>query len=300
MIAVSSRALFNLEAENRIFEEEGLSAYSKYQIEHEDDILEPGTGFELVKALLQLNEIGSNRRRVEVLIMSRNSADTGLRVFNSIEKYELDITRAAFTGGRPVAKYLEVFNIDLFLSADENDVKEALNAGIAAGLIYSPPPKDKTDLHNPVINEIRIAFDGDAVIFSDESEKIYQEKGIETFSRHEKENAERPLQSGPFTKFLTSLFHLQNEVKEGGTPIRIALVTARCSPAHVRVIKTLRAWNVRIDETFFLGGWPKENVLKTFGAHIYFDDQDGYCRRASKVVPTARVSSSLPSLVQDE
>lgn len=282
MIGISSRALFDLHKENELFETEGLSAYSRYQLEHENEILAPGSGFPLVKALLKLNEL-SEERLVEVIIMSRNSADTSLRVFASIEHYGLDITRAALAGGKELSPYLDAFAVDLFLSADGTDVQKAVNNGIAAGQIY-------TDCVIPseAINEIRIAFDGDAVLFSDESERIYQEQGLDAFSQHEHELAHQALPEGPFAKFLKTLSHIQDQFPDQ-SPIRTALVTARNAPAHERVIRTLREWNVRIDEAFFLGGMSKKDVLQAFGAHIFFDDQASHLDPASTVVPSARV-----------
>lgn len=216
--------------------------------------------------------------------MSRNSGDTSLRIFNSIKHYELDITRAALTGGASLAPYLQAYKVDLFLSADENDVQSAVDVGVAAGVIYSPPRQrvEKTD-------QIRVAFDGDAVLFSDESERIYQEQGLEAFLEHEATNALKPLPEGPFAKLLKSLSALQNEFENGTPPIRVALVTARNAPAHERAIRTLRAWNVRVDEAHFLGGVSKSEVLHAFGAHIFFDDQEGHVQSASKLVPAARV-----------
>lgn len=284
VIGVSSRALFDLSYENDIYEKEGLDAYSKYQIEHEDDILKPGTGFPLIQALLKLNEKIPLKRKSEVIITSRNSADTSLRIFNSIEHYGLDIQRAALTGGAPLAPYLNAFKVALFLSASEEDVQEAINNNIPAGLIYSYPEDYHVD-----IEQIRIAFDGDAVLFSEESELIYREKGLEEFLKHEKQNARKALPEGPFAKLLKTLSYIQNEADFNKPPIRTALVTARNSPAHERVIRTLREWNVRIDEAFFLGGVSKSEILKAFKAHIFFDDQDAHCAPASKSVPVARV-----------
>ena len=285
VIGVSSRALFDLEAENKIFEEDGLEAYSQYQIEHENDILKPGTAFPLVKALQKLNADG--RYLTEILVMSKNSADTSLRIFNSIEHYKLNISRAALVSGASISPYLGAFNTDLFLSADENDVQEAINANIASGIIcdHSQLPIDASD----DVNQIRIAFDGDAVIFSDEAEKIYQEKGLQAFAEHEHENAQKPLPEGPFAKLLKTISIIQNQFPADSVPIRTALVTARNAPAHERVIRTLRAWNVRIDEAFFLGGIEKSEVLKAFGANIFFDDQTVHTEPASKKVPSARV-----------
>jgi 5'-nucleotidase len=288
VIGISSRALFDLSKENEIYEKEGLEAYCRYQLEHENDILQPGTGFALIEAMLKINQIDASKRRTEVVIVSRNSADTSLRISNSIDHYQLDITRAAFTGGEPVAKYLNAFNVDLFLSATEEDVQAAVESQVASGLIYDTPAQNQ----QKPLSQIRIAFDGDAVLFSEESEIIYQQQGLEAFIEHEKRNAELPLPEGPFAKLLKTLSYLQFQLDgsiEGPPPIRTALVTARNSPAHERVIRTLRAWNVRIDETFFLGGVPKDQVLASFAPHIFFDDQHRHCDGASKLVPTARV-----------
>ena len=281
VIGVSSRALFDLEEENKIFEDLGLEAYCKYQIEHEKDILKPGTAFPLIKALQKLNDM------TEIIIMSKNSADTSLRIFNSIEHYGLNISRAALVGGSSIAPYLNSFKTDLFLSANEEDVQEAINANVASGIIcrHDQFPINADD----DINQIRIAFDGDAVIFSDEAERIYQEKGLQAFAEHEQANAKKPLPEGPFAKLLKTISLIQQKFPKDQVPIRTALVTARNAPAHERVILTLRAWSVRIDEVFFLGGIEKSNVLKSFGANIFFDDQTAHTDPASKLVPSARV-----------
>ena len=285
VIGVSSRALFDLEAENNIFEEQGLEAYSAYQIEHEKDILKPGTAFPLVKALQKLNTEG--QYLTEIIIMSKNSADTSLRIFNSIEHYHLKISRAALVGGASISPYLNAFKTDLFLSANENDVQEAINANVASGIICSP---DQLPINaDDDIKQIRIAFDGDAVIFSDESERIYKEKGLQAFAEYEQENAQNPLPEGPFAKLLKTISIIQQKFPKDAVPIRTALVTARNAPAHERVIRTLRAWNVRTDEVFFLGGIEKSKVLKAFGANIFFDDQTVHTESASKLVPSARV-----------
>jgi 5'-nucleotidase len=289
VIGVSSRALFDLSLENEIYENEGLEAYCSYQLEHENDVLKPGTGFSLIEAILRINDIEAGVRRTEVVIISRNSADTSLRISNSIDHYNLDVTRAAFTGGEPVAKYLNAFEVDLFLSATEEDVQAAVESDVAAGLIYDGPSHNRAD----PLQQIRIAFDGDAVLFSKESEMIYQQQGLEAFIEHEKENAQQPLPEGPFAKLLKTLsflqFDLDNSTGKSQPPLRTALVTARNSPAHERVIRTLRTWKVRIDETFFLGGVPKHKILESFSPHIFFDDQHQHCEGAARVVPTARV-----------
>ena len=285
VVGISSRALFDLEEENRIFEQEGLDAYAEYQRQHENDILKPGTAFPLIKALHKLNADG--RYLTEIIVMSKNSADTSLRVFNSIAHYGLNISRAALVGGASIAPYLSAFRTDLFLSASEKDVQEAINGNIAAGLICSHEGLP-IDPHRE-IPQIRIAFDGDAVLFSDESERIYQAHGLEAFEAHERENAQKPLPEGPFAKLLKSISAIQKDYPAETAPIRTALVTARSAPAHERVIRTLRAWDVRIDEAFFLGGVRKSDILKAFDANIFFDDQTVHTEPASKVVPAARV-----------
>jgi 5'-nucleotidase len=285
VIGISSRALFDLSAENQIYQSQGLDAYERYQLANEHVVLKPGAGFPLVKAILRMNALVPGKRKTEVLIMSRNSAETSLRIFNSIEHHKLDITRAALTGGAPLAPYLKAFSVDLFLSLYEDDVQAAVDAGVAAALLYEKPD-------NPTeaeIDQIRIAFDGDAVLFSEEAERVYQNEGMDAFVEHEKKNAKRPLPEGPFAKLLKTLSHLQSEYKGSDKPIRTALVTARNSPAHERVIRTLRAWGVDLDETFFLGGMDKSEVLKAFRPHMYFDDQLVHCDRAAKLVPTGRV-----------
>ncbi len=286
VVGVSTRALFDLTVENEIFESGGVEAYRQFQEEHETEILKPGPGFGLIRALLDINKLPGQQGRVEVIIMSRNSADTSLRIFDSIEHYGLDITRAVLASGGHLAPYLESFHTDLFLSAHEDDVQAAIDAGIAAGIICT----DGTSGYEvPPLKQIRIAFDGDAVLFTDESERIFQEKGLAAFEENERLNAGKPLPEGPFARFLKLISGIQAEFSPEESPIRTALVTARCAPAHERVIRTLRAWNVRIDEAFFLGGVEKWKVLKAFGAHIFFDDQKVHTDPASKVVPSARV-----------
>jgi 5'-nucleotidase len=287
VIGISSRALFDLEAEESIFRTQGLEAYRQHQIENEAQILKLGAGFALVRALLRLNALTHNQRFVEVVIMSRNSSETSLRIFNSIRHYDLDITRAALSGGASLAPYLKAFNVSLFLSMHEDDVQAAIDSGVAAALLYQKPESALEEL-----DQIRIAFDGDAVIFSDESERIFQTQGIEAFENHERENALKPLPEGPFARLLKALSYIQKSFKpEDGLkpPIRTALVTARSSPAHERVIRTLRAWDIAIDETFFMGGVAKSAVLSAFKPHIFFDDQHGHCERAASFVQTGRV-----------
>ena len=287
VIGISSRALFNLEDENAVFEELGLKAYAEYQRQHEKDVLLPGPAFNLVKAFLNLNALNPDHRTVEVIIMSRNSPETSLRIFHSIEHYGLDITRAALLSGADVAPYLKAFKTDLFLSAYAPDVKQAVDNGVAAGMILTGK-KHANSLE--AIGQIRIAFDGDAVLFSAESERVYKQRGIDAFNEHEQSNVDKPLQKGPFANFLMALSGLQNIYQsQEQSPIRTALVTSRSIPAHERAIKTLREWGVRVDEAFFLGGVAKKDILASFGAHIFFDDQHVHADPASEVVPSAVV-----------
>ena len=287
VIGISSRALFNLEQENKIYEEQGLPAYEEYQVTHERDILQKGSAFQLVKAFLELNKLQPDKRLVEVIVMSRNIPNTSLRIFNSIRDYELDITRAALSGGASISPYLKAFKTDLFLSAHEEDVKLAIDNEIAAGMIL--PGNPHADPYSK-IHQIRIAFDGDAVLFAAEAERIFQHKGMEAFMANEYEKADVPLQKGPFANFLMTLAHIQAMFTDRElAPIRTALVTSRNAPAHERAIKTLRYWNVRIDEAFFLGGVSKKEILSAFGAHIFFDDQHIHADPASEVVPSAVV-----------
>lgn len=282
VIAISSRALFDLNESNQVYENKGVEAYSAYQISHENEILSPGVAFPLVKKLLNLNKI-QNEKLVEIILLSRNSADTGLRVFNSIQHYELDIVRAAFTSGDRPYRYINAFDLDLFLSAHAEDVANALAAGCAAATIITSRINQRDS------GKLKIAFDGDAVIFSDEAEKIYQATGFQAFADNEKSAAHKPLSHGPFAGFLSALHALQNKFSQTDCPIRTALITARSAPAHERVIRTLRAWNIRIDEALFLGGLDKGKFLQAFDADIFFDDQLGHCQSTKEHVATGHV-----------
>lgn len=284
VIAVSSRALFDLEAENEIFEKQGKEAYEQFQLANENVVLKPGPGFPLVQAILKLNSKIKEKRKAEVVIMSRSSPSVALRVMNSIAHYGLDITRAGFCKGAPVSNYLDAFSVTLFLSRNGQDVSTALKSGIAAGLLYANPK-----VYGETLDEIRIAFDADAVVFSADSERIYQEKGLEAFLHHERTNAHKLLPAGPFAKLLKALSFLQRSEEKGEISIRTALITARNSPAHERVIRTLRAWSVEVDEMFFMGGVSKQKVIQQFNPHIFFDDQSVHCQSASEVAPTAQV-----------
>ncbi|MEO5682852.1 MAG: 5'-nucleotidase [Chitinophagaceae bacterium] len=286
VIGVSSRSLFDLEAENKIFEAEGIKDYRKYQLQHENDLLQPGTAFHLVQSLLYLNKTAS-KRIVEVVVMSRNSPETGVRIMNAVKAHKLDITRMAFSGGEPLAPYIDAFDIDLFLSKDIKDVQTVIDAkNCAAAYIYAPPK-----VFNPTDNRVKIAFDADAVLFSDESEHRYKTQGMDAFHQYEAGHENEPLQEGPFAKLLIKLSAIQKEFPTSIelSPLRLAIVTARNAPSHMRVIKTLRKWNVYVDEAYFLGGLAKDKVLQAFGAHIFFDDQETHLQDAALLVPSARV-----------
>ena len=282
VIAISSRALFNLDESHRVYEDQGLEAYAQYQIDHEDEYLQPGEAFPLVQKLLRINE-RLGQPKVEVILLSRNSADTGLRVFNSIAHYELNITRAAFCGGESPYRYVSAFGCHLFLSTHAEDVRNALQNGVAAATLISSTPANRDS------DELRFAFDGDAVIFSDESERIFKESGLLAFTANEQQTARKPMTAGPFKNFLQALQNLQAEFRRDECPIRTALVTARAAPTHERVVRTLRDWNIRIDESLFLGGLSKGEFLKSYGADVFFDDQQVHCESASQHVSTGHV-----------
>ncbi len=290
VIGISARALFDLTKEHELYESRGVEAYCSYQVAHEQEALKPGPGFGLIRSLLALNA-RSGEELVEVIIMSHNSPDTSLRVFNTIRHYGLPITRAVLVSGASLAPYLEAFHTDLYLSACEEDVQCAIDSGIAAGIICTEQGGSFDAGASCEPAQIRIAFDGDAVLFTDESERIFQAKGLHAFEENEERNARNPLEEGPFANFLKKLSDMQRILEDsvGGSLIRTALVTSRSAPAHERVIRTLRSWNVRVDEAFFLGGLEKKAVLAAFGAQIFFDDQSLHALSAAQAVPAARV-----------
>ncbi len=286
VVAISSRALFNLEESHAIYEAQGVNAYQAYQITHENDPLKPGSAFHLVTKLLNLNQ-GQAKPLVEIVLLSRNSADTGLRVFNSIKHYDLTITRAVFTSGQTPFPYVPAFGTHLFLSADPRDVRAALQAGFAAATIVSSQSNANKS------QQLRIAFDGDAVLFSDESERIYQEHSLEAFNDNEIKSANKPLSGGPFKPVLAQLAHIQSLFPAQDSPIRTALVTARSAPAHERVIRTLRAWNIRLDEALFLGGLNKSEFLRAFCADVFFDDHPAHIQAAQDHVTSGHVPHGI-------
>ena len=283
VIGITSRALFDLDDSHKIFEEQGLEAYREYQISNENEALNPGQAFPLVMKLLDLNKQLKKQKSVEVVLLSRNSADTGLRIFNSIEHHKLDIKRAAFCGGNSPHTYAKSFGAHLFLSTEFSDCKLALKSGVAAArIIPTGTPKTRD-------SQLKVAFDGDAVIFSEESQEIYDSFGLAAFDKNEKSLANKPLSGGPFKPFLSELHRLQTLFPQSECPIRIALVTARSAPSHERVIRTLRDWEIRVDESLFLGGLQKGDFLKVYQADIFFDDQEENINSASDKVPTGQV-----------
>ena len=284
VIGISSRALFDLSQSHKIFEKEGIDAYRSHQIKNENEILDPGEAYNLVTKILKINDLYDSENRVEVILLSRNTADTGLRVFNSIEAHELNITRAVFCGGESPYKYVKAFGVDLFLSSSKDDVKMAIENNVPSARII--PSKAKKKVKDSDL--LKIAFDGDSVIFSDESEKVFEEAGLQAFLDNERKKKSM-LKAGPFKSFLVELNKLQSELESRDCPIRTALVTARSAPSHKRVIKTLRKWGVRIDESLFLGGMNKADFLKSFEADIFFDDQQQNITDASDKVTSAHV-----------
>ena len=284
VVGISSRALFDLSDSHQIFENEGIEAYRDYQIQNENEVLEPGDAFNLVTKILKINDFYKFNDRIEVILLSRNTADTGLRVFNSIEAHNLNITRAVFCGGESPYKYVKAFGVDLFLSSSKDDVKMAIENNVPSARIISTKASKKMKGDNI----LKIAFDGDSVIFSDESEKVFEEEGLKAFLDNERKKKSM-LKAGPFKSFLVELNKLQSELDSETSPIRTALVTARSAPSHKRVIKTLRKWGVRIDESLFLGGMNKTEFLQSFEADIFFDDQQKNINDASAKVTAAHV-----------
>lgn len=289
VVAVASSALFNLTDSDNVFTTKGESAYRAYQRENETKVLRQGVVFPLVKRLLDLNDEES--QPIEVVLFSRNDPDTGLRVFNSIEHYGLDITRAVFVTGKNPYEYLEAFNASLFLSGNKADVKEAIEHGFPAGYVSETEYEDdETD------DELRITFDFDAVLADDASEKVFQAEGLDAYQAYESEHGSIPMSAGPLYNFLARISKIQKAelIKKEQDPsyhpkVRIAVCTARNAPAHKRVVTTLRKWDIRIDEAFFLGGMNKANVLEVYRPHIFFDDQTGHIESISKKFPSVHV-----------
>ena len=289
VVAISSRALFDFEEENRVFERLGERAYIDLQFARLDTPAKHGVAFALVKKLLAFNT--PDAQRVEVVILSKNDPVSGLRIFNSAEGAGLRLERGVFTRGRSPWRYLEALKANLFLSANEADVRAALEQRFPAARVIPESPQ-AAEAHG---DELRIAFDGDAVLFSDEAERVYRDGGLDAFTRHETQHALRPLPPGPFKPLLEALQRLQSAAARTETPVKLrtALVTARSAPAHERAIRTLMDWRVEIDEAMFLGGLAKGEFLREFEPDFFFDDQTGHVDGAAPHVPSGHVASGV-------
>jgi 5'-nucleotidase len=289
VVAISSRALFDFEEENKLFEARDDRAYMQLQLERLDVPARPGVAFQLVQKLLAFNADGA--QRVEVVILSRNDAGSGMRAFRSAQHYGLRIERGVFTRGRAPWQYLRPLNANLFLSANEADVRSALRAGVPAARVL--PQGAKGGQAYP--GELRVAFDGDAVLFSDEAEQVFQQGGLDAFQAHEVACAQQPLPDGPFKPLLAALHALQasSAHSESTMRIRTALVTARGAPAHERAIRTLMGWGIEVDEVMFLGGLPKGPFLREFEPDFFFDDQTGHVENAAPHVPSGHVAAGV-------
>lgn len=301
VVGISATALFDLREADKLFREQlkddvekAVIQYRKYMLEREDEPLLEGTGMPLVKALLELNKHQGDDEKepesplVEVVVMSRNSPETGVRVFNTIRQLGLKISRHAFTGGESVIDYIEAFDVDLFLTTNNDDAQKVRDAGKCAVALLKEPPKDIVELPS---DQVRIAFDGDAVLFDEHSELVYKSKGLDEFQKNEDEQQDVPMLEGPYASFLHKLAKLQRRLPFGveASPVRLAIMTARSAPAEMRVINTLRSWGVKVNGVFFLGGLNKAGILKAFKPHIFFDDQDLHIENASTVVPSGKV-----------
>ena len=285
VVAISSRALFDFEEENLVFEAGDDRAYMQLQLQRVEEPARPGVAFSLVNKLLAFNAASGDGQRVEVVILSRNDPVSGMRVFRSAQHYGLNIERGVFTRGEPPWRYLRPLAANLFLSTNEADVRKALGAGVPAARVY--PYSARASAAHP--GEVRIAFDGDAVLFSDEAERVFQAEGLTAFQTHERDRAATPLAPGPFKPLLEALHRLQRE-PAGGMRLRTALVTARSAPAHERAIRTLMAWQIDVDEAMFLGGLAKGSFLREFEPDFFFDDQTGHIENAALHVPAGHVA----------
>jgi 5'-nucleotidase len=283
VVAISSRALFDFEEENHVFETGDDQRYMQLQLSRLEEPAKPGVAFSLVQKLLSFNEL--DQPRVEVVILSRNDPVSGMRVFRSAQHYELPISRGSFTRGREPWRYLKPLRANLFLSAHLSDVRAALAAGVPAAQVY--PDSARASQAHP--DELRIAFDGDAVLFSDEAERVFQSQGLKAFVSHETERAALPLPGGPFKPLLAALHRMQ-QMAHARVRIRTALVTARSAPAHERAIRTLMSWDIAVDEAIFLGGLNKGPFLREFEPDFFFDDQTGHVRSAADHVPAGHVA----------
>ena len=286
VVAISSRALFDFEAENHLFDQGDDQAYMTLQLQRLDEPASPGVALSLVQKLLRFNT--PDHQRVEVVILSRNDPVSGLRVFRSVQSHGLTVERGVFTRGREPYRYLRPLQANLFLSANPSDVQAALALGFPAATVATHAVRATASYPD----EVRIAFDGDAVLFSDEAERVYQSAGLPAFQQHEQDNATLPLPDGPFKPLLAALHRLQKAGTER-MRLRTALVTARSAPAHERAIRTLMNWNIEGDEVMFLGGLEKGPFLREFEPDFFFDDQTGHVNSAAQHVPSGHVASGV-------
>lgn len=311
VVGISATALFDLKEADSVYRqaladqpENAVETYRQYMLERENLPLKDGTGMPLVKALLDLNQYAQNPDNpiVEVVVMSRNSPETGIQVFNNIRSRGLNVTRHAFTGGESVTDYLDAFDVDLFLTTSAEDAQVVIDSKVCAAAMVKEPPSELAEIPE---GQVRMAFDGDAVVFDESSEFIFKSQGLESFKEHEDANQDTPMQEGPYATLLRKLARMQERLPFSveHSPVRIAIVTARNAPAEMRVIKTLRNWGVYVDEVFFLGGLDKSKILKAFKAHIFFDDQDRHLESTSKYVPSGKVpypSESVMNQLNEE
>lgn len=291
VVAIASSALFDLAESDAVFQKYGEDAYRQYQREHEKEILNRGVAYPLIKRLLGVNGTDPEDQPVEVVLLSRNDPDTGLRVFNSIEHYGLPISRAVFVTGNDPFKYMDAFNASLFLSGNIEDVKHAVELGLPAGCVYNSDYVDDEE-----DEELRIAFDFDGIIADDSAEAIYQQGALDLFHQNERLKGGEPLPAGPLLRFFLEISKLQQREMKKHTAdpdykpkIRVAIATARNAPAHERMISTLRKLDIRVDEAFFLGGIEKKRVLQVFRPHIFFDDQAGHIEGVARIAPSVHV-----------
>ena len=292
VVGVSSNVLFNLEEEDTIFKEKGIIEYRKYQIENKNKPLEAGISMPFIKRFLHINKVYTDELPVEVVLLSKNSPETGIRIFNAIKEHELDISRAVFTSGRSPYKYIPAYNVSLFLSTNEDDVKKAIESNFGAGrIIKTNIVDDYSDM------ELRVAFDLDGVIADDQAEKVFKQTGnLESFHAHEQDNKEIIHNPGPLADFFKKLAFFQkletkkeNEDNTYNKILTTSIVTARNAPSHERAIKTLQEWGVTVDEMFLLGGIEKSRVLEILKPHLFFDDQIGHLNPNIDNIPMAHI-----------
>lgn len=291
VIGVASSALFDLEESDAVFREQGEERYREYQREHLDDVLEPGVAFPFIRRLLDLNDLSDRERLVEVVILSRNDPETGMRVMRSVASHGLDITRAIFMQGRAPYRFMEPLRMSLFLSANEDDVREAIDMGFAAGRVVGGVVPDGGDA------DLRIAFDFDGVLADDSAERVFQSEGLDGYQESESALAEVPLSRGPMADFLEKINRIQGieDSKSVGDPsgyrrrVHVAVVTARGAPAHERAINSIRQWGLRVNDAFFLGGIDKGPILEVLRPHIFFDDQRRHVEGAALSTPSVHI-----------